>query len=370
MKIPFLTCLIISLLITCGKKTPDPPTIDSNDLTNIPFNPQTYTIPIPDSISFPKITSPTDNPLTSEGIELGRRLFYDPILSRDSGMSCASCHKQKFAFTDGLSVSKGIDSISGVRSAMSLTNIAYANKGLFWDGRAATLEDQALEPIENIVEMHDLWTNVETKLRRHADYPTRFRKAFGIAKKTDITKTLATKAIAQFERTLISSNAKIDRIARRFTDFTDQEYDGYGLFTNIGTYPDAQCLHCHNSPFFTANNYFNNGLDSAANLTDFKDLGRGKVTININDNGKFRAPTLRNIELTAPYMHDGRFKTLEEVMDHYASGGHYALNEDPFIPQIKSINLTQKQKNSIIAFLKTLTDTTFVQNPAFANPFH
>ncbi len=361
---------MISLLVTCGKKTQDAPALDSESLTNIPYSPQNFVLPIPDSISFPKMSIPVDNPLAVEGVELGRRLFYDPILSRDSGMACASCHQQKFAFSSPTALSRGVDSLDGVRNAMSLTNVGFVNKGLFWDGRAATLEDQGLQPVEDVREMHALWPNIEIKLQRSADYPARFRKAFGISKKSEITKTLAIKAVAQFERTILSTNAKIDRIARRLTDFTDEEYEGYGLFTSISSFPDAQCLHCHNSPFYTANNYFNNGLDSAASLNDFKDKGRGAFTVNQNDNGKFRAPTLRNIELTAPYMHDGRFKTLDEVLDHYASGGHYSENEDPFLPQIKSIQLTAKQKKSIIAFLKTLTDTTFVQNPALSNPFH
>ena len=168
---------------------------------------------------------------------------------------------------------------------------------------------------------------------------------------------------------MISGNAKFDKIFRREDFFTDDELDGYQLFFNASGAPDAQCGHCHTTPFFNSNDYFNNGLDSAKTLQEFKDIGRGRVTGKAFDNGKFRAPSLRNIELTAPYMHDGRFKTLAEVVEHYASGGHYAENVDPFLPQIAQIKPTAKQKSQIILFLKTLTDTSFVKNPAFQNPF-
>jgi cytochrome c peroxidase len=364
MKKPFVIITLIIFVISCCKPTDE---INDSDLTNILYNPQAYTLNAPSS--FPKMEIPADNPLTTEGVELGRRLFFDPILSRDSTMSCGSCHAPEFAFTDGKAVSRGVDGIDGSRSAMSLENIGYVTKGLFWDGRVKTLEDQALLPIEDPIELHTIWDKVIEKLKNHKDYPERFRKAFGIISKNDMSKTLAVKAIAQFERTLISGNAKVDKILRREDFFTDDELDGYQLFFNAAGAPDAQCGHCHTSPFYSANDYFNNGLDEALTLNSFKDKGLGGVTNKLFDNGKFRAPSLRNIELTAPYMHDGRFKTLEEVIEHYASGGHYAENVDPFIPQIKDIKLTPKQKKQILLFLKTLTDTSFTKNPAFQNPY-
>lgn len=362
----FIYIFIVLVLISasCGK---DAPAIDENDLSAIPYAPQPYTLKIPSN--FPQMEIPADNPLTVEGIDLGRRLFYDPILSRDSTLACAGCHLPKGSFTDNLATSKGVDGINGTRSAMSLENIGFVNKGLFWDGRVKTLEEQALLPIEDPLEMHNIWEKAIDKLKRHKDYPALFRKAFGVSNKTEMTKALAVKAIAQFERTLISGNAKFDKINRREAYFTDDELVGFELFFNASGAPDAQCGHCHASPFMDSPDYFNNGIDSSKNLLDFKDLGRGKFTGKLFDNGKFRSPTLRNIELTAPYMHDGRFKTLEEVLEHYASGGHYADNVDPFIPQIKDIKLSVKQKRQIIAFLKTLTDTSFVNNPAFQNPF-
>jgi cytochrome c peroxidase len=358
--------IIYSLLMGCGDKEPINNVIDEGDLTTIPYVSKAYTLNIPSG--FPKMDIPADNPLTTEGVELGRHLFYDPILSKDSTISCASCHLTKGGFTDNNAVSRGVNGAMGTRSSMSLENIGFVNKGLFWDGRVKTLEEQALLPIEDPVEMHHIWEKVIEKLRKHPDYPSRFRKAFNISNKRDISKELAVKAIAQFERTLISGNSKFDKIYRREDFFTDDELDGFQLFFNAAGAPDAQCGHCHTSPFFNSNDFFNNGLDSAQKLKDFKDKGRGIVTGKEFDNGKFRSPSLRNIELTAPYMHDGRFKTLEAVVEHYASGGHYADNVDPFIPQIAEIKMTAKQKRQIVLFLKTLTDTSFINNPAYQKP--
>lgn len=353
----FLTLLILS----CNRKEEDV-------IASITYNPTPYDLKY--AAAFPKMIIPADNPLTTEGVELGRFLFYDKMLSANGTMSCATCHLTEGAFTDNKAVSKGIDDIAGKRSSMSLANIGFVNSGLFWDGRVKTLEEQAFLPVEDPIELHNKWSKVVEKLQVHPDYPTRFRKAFGIAKTTEITKELAIKAIAQFERTLISDNSKVDQIARnRDIKFSDEEFDGFQLFFNDVGVADAQCGHCHTSPFYGSNDYFNNGLDSTSTLDGFKDKGRGQFTKTPSDNGKFRAPSLRNIELTAPYMHDGRFKTLEEVLDHYASGGHYAPNVDPFIPQIKLINLTQRQKGKIIAFMKTFTDTTFTNNPKFQSPF-
>ncbi len=367
MKKSLISFILFSLIMACGKDLPVVVT-ENDDLRTTSFAPHNYDLKIPSN--FPKMDIPADNPMTTEGVELGRRLFYDPILSLDSSVSCASCHMTHGSFTDNTALSKGVAGTLGLRSAMSLENVGFVNKGLFWDGRVKTLEEQALLPVEDPREMHHIWEKVVEKLKAHNDYPTRFRQAFGISSKKEINKELAVKAIAQFERTIISGNAKFDKIFRREDFFTDDELIGYELFFNASGAPDAQCGHCHASPFMNSNDFFNNGLDSAKTLTDFKDIGRGRVTGKVFDNGKFRAPTLRNIDLTAPYMHDGRFKTIEEVVEHYASGGHYTENVDPFIPQIKSIKLTMKQKNQIILFLKTLTDTSFIHNPAFQNPFN
>lgn len=354
---------IFSIILLIASCRPE----NAGGLADIPYNPTVYDLKIPKQ--FPEMDIPADNPMTTEGVELGRFLFYDKLLSANGTMSCASCHLPALNFTDGNATSKGVDNIAGRRSSMSLENVGFVNKGLFWDGRTKTLEEQALQPVEDPIELHNKWTQVIDKLKTHADYPTRFRKAFGITDASKITKELAAKAIAQFERSLVSGNAKVDKIFRREDEFTNDEYSGYLLFFNAAGAPDAQCGHCHASPFYNTSDYFNNGLDSVSNLLNFKDLGRGVITKKTLDNGKFRAPSLRNIELTAPYMHDGRFKTLEEVVNHYASGGHYAENVDPFIPQIALINMSEKQKRQIVLFLKTLTDTSFTKKPAFQDPF-
>ncbi len=365
----FAFCHLISLFAFCFLpfafskcKT----SLSSSGLSDISFSPTPLQLKIPSY--FPPMQIPADNPLTVEGVALGRKIFFDNVLSSDLTQSCSTCHKPENYFTDNLPTSKGVLGLNGRRSSMSLVNIGFSNNGLFWDGRVKTLEEQALLPVQDSIELHNNWDAVTTRIKSNANYPTLFRRAFGITTVDSITKFLVVKAIAQFERTLISSDAKIDKIARKAAFFTDDEQTGYNLFFNVLDAPDAQCAHCHVSPFYNAGDFFNNGIDSAKTFTDFKDLGRGGFTLKPTDNGKFKPPTLRNIAQTAPYMHDGRFKTLQEVLDHYASGGHTSPNVDPFIPSIATIHLTAKQKNQIISFLNTLTDSSFVSNTAFQKP--
>lgn len=377
-----LLLLAFVLFDACKKDDPAPVDDEDADLAVIAYDPEPYTIPKPPK--FPEIPVPPDNPVTVDGIQLGRRLFYDPLLSADSTQSCASCHLPEGSFTDNKAVSTGIDGIAGRRSSMSLLNVAYVSRPLFWDGRSPSLEDQALRPVEDPIEMHNTWANVVDKLRKHPTYPAYFRKAFGITSRKQITKELAAKAIAQFERILISSGkSKYDRYLNGDPDaLDDEELDGKLMFFDEGGllgFPDAQCFHCHGGITNTGFSFFNNGLDSVASLNDFKDKGRGEVTGNINDNGRFAAPTLRNIAMTAPYMHDGRFQTLEEVVAHYSKNGKGVSNEDPFIRQIgfpipgtnpvKYSGLTAYQQRAIVKFLHTLTDPDFVNNPDIANPF-
>ncbi len=356
----------IIIISSCYNEIYTDNVIAINDLSGIPYEPEPYIVNIP--AIFPELEVPADNPMTKEGVQLGRRLFYDPILSADNSMSCSTCHEPDKNFTDGFSTSFGIDGIAGTRSSMSLENIGLFYNGLFWDGRAQTLEEQALEPITNPVELNNTWENVIEKLKEDDDYPQRFRKAFGIESRNEITKELAAKAIAQFERIIISNaNSRYDQFNRGEIFPTDSEYNGFDMFFDISPdLPDAECAHCHGGPLFTTNEYINNGLDEAPDLNDFPDLGRGAITEYLYDNGKFRAPSLRNIALTAPYMHDGRFETLEEVIDHYNSGGHYAENVDPLI---NNLGLNEEEKGDLLAFLLTLTDTTYLSNPDLSNPF-
>ncbi|HNE27830.1 MAG TPA: cytochrome c peroxidase [Saprospiraceae bacterium] len=379
----FGVLLLLAALLgytACKPDDPGPSQPGACDLTGIPYNPQTYVIPKPDS--FPAIPIPADNPTTLEGVQLGRMLFYDPILSGDSTQSCSSCHLPAGNFTDNKATSKGIQGLNGRRSAMALLNVAYSTKGFFWDGRAATLEEQVLKPVEDPIEMHNTWVNAMEKLRHHPDYPTYFRQAFGISDCSEMNKEQAGRAMAQFIRTLVSSGqSKYDLWRKGEVEFTDEELNGYIMFFDRGrdlgyNLPDAQCFHCHGGETFTTNSYFNNGLDSVASLDDFIDKGRGEVTGNRYHNGQFRSPGLRNITLSAPYMHDGRFQTLEEVLVQYSDNGFGVENEDPFIRQIgfpvgngQYSGLTLSQQKDIIAFLHTLTDTVFIHNPLHQNPF-
>jgi cytochrome c peroxidase len=373
--LPFAVLAAIVSLAQCKKE--EPPVSLVCDLRDIPYAPTPYTIKKPDH--FPQIPIPADNPMTAEGVELGRRLFYDPILSGDSSMSCSSCHLPQGSFTDNKALSIGIDGIAGKRSAMSLLNVAYVNTRLFWDGRAKSLEEQALMPVEDPVELHTTWPTVIARLKNHATYPELFRKAFGINSCQDITKELAAKAIAQFERILISSGtSRYDLFVKGEIDLEDEELRGKLMFFDEGAstgLPDAQCFHCHGGITLTGNNFFNNGLDSVGNLNEFIDPGLGNVTGNPTDRGKFRAPTLRNIALSAPYMHDGRFATLEQMMAQYNDNGFGVINEDPFVQQIgfpvqgHYPGLTASQTADVIAFLHTLTDTAFINNPEVQNPF-
>ena len=346
--------------------------IDNTDLLDIPHDPQPYDIAPPEFLG--EMVIPADNPMTIEGVSLGRHLFSDPILSADSTQSCSSCHNPARSFTDDLAVSVGIDGIAGTRSSMSLLNVGYFDRGLFWDGRSATLEEQALLPVEDEIELHNTWPNVIDKFKSHPTYPEMFRKAFDIADRDDITKELAAKAIAQFERTLVSSGeSKWHQIKYGTGVFpTDEELNGRDLFFFEAAQTDEHpgCSHpkCHSNTndLFTSNAYSNNGVDEASDFSDFIDKGRGDVTGTPIDNGKFRVPSLHNIALTAPYMHDGRFETLEEVLDHYSAGGHPSPNVDA---NIQPFVLTTSQKADLIAFLHALTDTTFTQNPAHQSPF-
>lgn len=359
------------MMAACEKNNPKPmdgcTDCPDKDLITAEYAPEDYQFELPEWMPQPIV--PADNPTTVQGVALGRMLFYDPILSVDSSLACAGCHDPKLAFTDAQAVSKGVLGIEGKRSAMSLVNLAYNNRGFFWDGRVNTLEEQALIPVEDHIEMADDWENVLAKFRRHPAYPGLFREAFGIERKSEITEVLATRAIAQFERTLISAYSRYDKVIWERQGFpTDSEQRGIALFfiednQNIG---HPGCSHCHFNPLFTDNTFKNNGLDTVSELQDFKDLGRGSINNNVYDNGKFRVPTLRNIVLTAPYMHDGRFATLEEVLDSYSRGGHGVINEDP---NIRAFELSEQDKQDLIAFLNMLTDTTFLNNPKIDNPF-
>ena len=258
----FLSIASIFFLASCTDENIE------GDLTSIEYKPTSYKVDLPSH--FPPLPVTLDNPMTVHGVQLGKHLFYDPILSADSTMSCSSCHLPEFAFTDNKAMSKGIDGISGTRSTMSLINIGFVRSGLFWDGRVKTLEEQALLPVEDPIELHHTWPDVIKKLKSHAVYPRMFREAFGISNSNEITKELAAKAIAQFERIIISKDSKFDRIQQGKDFYTDLELIGYGLyFDDDPDLPDTECGHCHNIPMATSDDFFNNGITQSATLDDF-----------------------------------------------------------------------------------------------------
>ena len=306
--------------------------------------PTSYAFNVP--VGFPIPNIPVDNPLTIEGVELGRRLFADPILSIDSTISCASCHLPESAFTDPKRFSRGVAGLTG-RNSMPIFNLLWSSS-FFWDGRSPSLEDQAIQTVENLIEMGEDWSNVAAKLKRHPTYPGLFARAFG--DETPINRTIVVQAIAQFERTLISADTKYDRWIVGAEEFTPAEQRGFLLFHS----EQADCFHCHAAPLFTDNEFHNNGLDMEP-----IDPGLVMQTGGRLDRGKFKTPSLRNIQYTAPYMHDGRFQSLEEVIEHYDSGFHRTRLTDPLLLIRPNLDLKIQEKQDLISFLKTLSDPDF-----------
>jgi len=327
--------------------------------------------PIPMSLQIPpifqqKLPSPLisqDNPLTEEGVALGKKLFFDPILSADNTLACANCHNPRNAFSDNRQFSVGIDGIAGFRNSMPLQNLAWNfNEKFFWDGRVNSIENQALEPVTNTVEMHNTWLNAVSSLQNDEVYPELFLEAFGTS---TIDSTMVTKAIAQFERTLISGNSKFDRYLLGEGTLTESELNGFSVF--MGS-EKGDCFHCHgsdNNPLWTDNIFHNNGLDEV-----ITDKGLGEVTGDPRQFGLFKTPSLRNLAFTAPYMHDGRFETLDEVIDHYSEGLVYSETLDPLMKFVTQggVQLSETEKNDLKAFLLSLSDPGFVNNPSFQNP--
>ncbi|WP_240155160.1 cytochrome-c peroxidase [Chitinophaga sp. Cy-1792] len=328
----------------------------------------TYTYIYPSYFSN-RINTPPDNPATVNGVYLGRMLFYEKLLSGTNTISCASCHQQSKAFTDGKQFSTGIDTVTTTRNSMSLANLLWV-RNFFWDGRAASLEAQAATPLTAPHEMGQPLAISVHKLSQTRHYPTLFKAAFGTA---TITDTLIIKALAQFERSLISANSNYDKyLVHQYTP-TTAEANGMALFMGNPA-PEkgirgAGCGHCHGGPKLFVELYHNNGLDSFP-----ADEGRASITGQPTDIGRFRTVTLRNIALTAPYMHDGRFATLEEVLDHYSDHIKQSSTLSPAIrgnyndTLTHTLHLSEKEKNDIIAFLHMLTDSTFIHDKRFSDP--
>jgi len=322
------TLLLVALftLFAAASCDPDPPISCSDcggqeeqgrDITG-PSSPTAYELEVPDFMPRPIVDE--SNPMTVEGIALGRRLFYDKIMGRDSAFACADCHQQDKAFTDGRALAVGIDGRESPRSAMSIVNLAFNADGFNWDGASTQLWEQAIHPVENILEMDEDWERVLERLRNHTDYPERFRAAFGIDNTEQITQEMTVKAIAQFERTIISADSHFDRYFYLNTEFPTEEeqFGGDSLFfvenVPVGALHPG-CGHCHNRPSFGDNKFKNNGLDD---------------------------------------------------VDHYASGGHGVENEDP---NITGFPLNDREKAALLAFMRGLTDETMLTDERYSDPF-
>lgn len=330
------------------------------------YDPTPYILKIGD---FPTPDLPTDNKLTVAGVQLGRMLFYEKMLSKDGSQACADCHKQEDAFSDIRRFSIGVEQLPGKRQAMAVMNLAWHANGLFWDGRAPKVRDQALKPIQDPLEMNETLPNVVAKLSADRKYTDQFIRAFG---DVTVTSERVSLALEQFMLTMISNNAKYDQYLRGTATLTASELRGKDLFFSefdpFGSEKGAECFHCHAGHNFTNDEFMNNGLDSDAGITD---EGRQKVTGDPLDRAKFKVPSLRNIALTPPYMHDGRFATLEEVIDHYDHGVQQSATIDFLLQynlQPGGLQLTAQDKADLVAFLKTLTDTEFLTNPAYQKP--
>ncbi|PNQ62612.1 cytochrome-c peroxidase [Vibrio sagamiensis] len=358
--------LVLVLLLVVINRYPVSPKVTVLDDFSAPF-------------VFGHFTVPKDNPLTNEGVKLGRRLFYDPILSGSNQISCAHCHQQSRAFTDGMVRSLGASGMPLPFNTPTLANLMWGPQHFFWDGRSPSLEQQALLPITNPDEMNQDLDELMTELKRIEEYRQLFSQAYG-----EINQQNIAKALSAFQRTLVSANSKYDQFLAGTVILSAEEELGRKLFM---AHPDVKaslrggnCIDCH-SQFLTGgfdtqyDGFSNNGLDEEQHLLP----GLMAVTGKAEHKGLFKVPTLRNIALTAPYMHDGRFQSLEEVLDHYNQGIKLSSTLSPLIVEADnqqqtldyqpSLNLSEKEKQAIIAFLHTLTDESFITDPKLSNPF-
>ncbi len=358
-----LAGLAIAMLLTsCIEDLPAPL---GNEPEAVQYDPTPYSLNFG---NFPTPLLPADNPLTITGVALGRSLFHEKGLSGDLTQSCADCHLQEDGFSDERRFSIGIEGLPGRRQAMPVVNLAYHRNGFFWDGRAPTLRDQSLRPIQDPLEMNETLENAIAKLQNDPDYPDAFIRAFGDSMISAENMSLA---LEQFMFTMISANARFDRFQQGSETFTASEQRGLALFNTefnpMSGIQGAGCNHCHGGFNFTNDQFMNNGLDDGASFTD---LGRFEVTGLPGDRAQFKVPTLRNIAQTAPYMHDGRFNTLREVIDHYDHGIQPSPTLDPVLAlQLgPGLLLSEQDKQDLEAFMLTLTDGQFLSNPAFAAP--
>ena len=359
MKKTFLLFLVLIFVSSCGQEEIPIRLVEFDDT---PFVLTYGNLPDPEL--------PADNALTIQGVKLGRMIFYEEVLSLDNSQSCASCHNQLDGFSDTLKFSIGVEGLEGKRQAMPIFNMAWHTNEFFWDGRAHLLRDQSLKPIEDPLEMNETLENVISKLGLMQEYRDQFKRAFGTE---EITSEKMSLAMEQFMLSIVSYDSKYDRFLAGVETLTESEERGRMLFETeynpfFPEFSGADCAHCHGGANFENDQYLNNGLSTDSNMMD---VGREKVTMDPADRGKFKVPSLRNVEVTAPYMHDGRYTTLKEVIDHYNEGIQESSTADQTILNTKETGLflTDQDKTDLINFLKTLTDHTFLNNEDYKTPF-
>ena len=319
-------------------------------------NPSPLELDIPSNFPEP-VYDLLANPLTEEGVALGKMLFYDPALSRDNTISCGFCHQQPTAFTHhGHDVSHGIGDLLGRRNSLPVQNLIWY-RNFFWDGGVHNLDLVPLNAINNPVEMDEEPTNILLKLEKQQKYKDKFKAAFG---SEEINSTRFLQSLTQFMATMVSANSRYDRYVRNEgVQLSPNELQGEVLFRQ-------HCASCHSTDLFTDQSFRNNGF---SNENDFlKDPGRQEITLNPEDRGKFKVPSLRNVEYTAPYMHNGKLNSLREVLNFYTSGVQLSSTLDPLLVQNgqPGIDLTVDEENRIIDFLKTLTDEEFLSDRRFS----
>ena len=368
------------VFVGCRPEEPKDPVAEALNLPSEPYN---YSNPqVPAHFATPNVlnrdNTPFTNPVTDHGATLGRVLFYDKTFSKNRSVSCASCHHQNLGFGDTARLSRGFAGGLTGRHSMGLVNSRfYTNGNFFWDERASSLEQQVLMPFQDPVEMGMTLDSLVARAQQKAYYAPLFEQAFGTA---EITTDRMARALAQFVRSILAyqsrydvGRAQVNGPAAAFPNFTAQENQGKNLFFGVapggGAPAPGACVGCHGSEAFTAAGPRNNGL----NLTSTSDLGLGQTTGNAAQNGLFKVPSLRSIGLRPPYMHDGRFKTLEEVVDHYSTG---VKNHPNLSPELRNPNGTPlnpnfspAQKAALVAFLHTLSDDALGNDPRFRNPF-
>lgn len=347
-----LLCSATVLSYSCKKDSPaDNPVVEDPSLVGIEFKiPKDWPVPV---YNF------QGNPLNKEGFKLGRKLFYERKLSKDNTISCGSCHQSFAAFSQiEHDVSHGVDERLGTRNSPALFNLNW-HTSFFWDGGVNHIELQPFGPITNPLEMDETLVNIVSKLQGDAGYKQLFKDAFG---SEEVTTQRIAKALAQFMGTMVSSNSKYDKYIRNEAggSFTTQETEGLTIFRN-------KCGTCHKEPLFSDFSFRNNGLELVNNTKGVIDSGRGVITpFDPTSYYKFKVPSVRNLKYTTPYMHDGRFTTIDQVLEHYTTGVHQTPNLDPLLAS--GIALTASEKDAIKAFLNTLNDEGFVKDIRFLEP--